>query len=62
MQHLCKIVAASILGDLTEYLTSLGVLDEKTAPYTPQSTERLNRTLGELVREPDFQANIPSSF
>jgi len=53
------------LGHLTEYITSLGVVYETTASYTPQSNgkaERLNRTLGEMVRALLFQANMPPSF
>jgi len=49
------------LGHLTEYITSLGVVHETTALYTPQSNgkaERLNRTLGEMVRALLFQANM----
>jgi len=52
-------------GDLTPYLESLGITHEITAPYTPQANgraERLNRTLGEMVRAMLFHAHMPQSF
>jgi transposase InsO family protein len=51
--------------ELKEHLRSLGITHETTAPYSPQQngvSERLNRTLNEMVRAMLLEANMPDRF
>src|SRR5438552_17741692 len=52
-------------GCLLLLLKEMGILSEKTPPYSSLSNckaERLNRTLNEHVRSMLFQVNMPKSF
>ena len=51
--------------ELKEHLRTLGITHETTAPYSPQQngvSERLNRTLNEMVRAMLLEANMPDCF
>src|SRR5438477_4492017 len=52
-------------GFLIPLLSSYGITHQPTAPYTPQSngiSERLNRTLNDMVRTMLIHSHLPQSF
>ena len=64
-KYLCIDRGKEYEGCLLPLLNKMGILSEKTPPYSSPSNgkaEWLNRTFNEHIRSMLFQANIPKSF